>query len=95
MVSTFVYKCVKGRISVCEDWFRPYRNIYNTRTSLGDPLFVRQYLVMHSRQPILYRGHKIYNDVPIKLYNNPESFKYKLKKILIATICFNSMFYFF
>ena len=26
MVSTFVYKCVKGRISVWEDWFRPYRN---------------------------------------------------------------------
>ena len=63
MVSTFVHKCVKGRISVCEDWFRPYRNIYNTHSSLGDPLFVPQYLEMYSRQSILYRGPKIYNDV--------------------------------
>ena len=81
MVSTFVYKCVKGRISVCEDWFRPNRNIYSTRSNLGDPLFVPQYLVMHSSQSILYRGPKIYNDIPreIKLLNDPESFKYKLK----------------
>ena len=55
MVSTFVYKCGKGRISVCEDWFRVYRNIYNTRSSLDDPLFAPQYLVMHSRQSILHR----------------------------------------
>ena len=33
VVSTFVYKCVKGRISVCEDWFRPYRNSYCTRST--------------------------------------------------------------
>ena len=66
MVSTLVYKCVKGRISVCEDWFRPFRNIYSTRSSLGDPLFVPKYLVMHSKQSILHRGAKIiYNDVPI------------------------------
>ena len=47
-----------------------------------------QYLVMHSRQSILYREPKIYNDVPmeIKLLNNPESFKYKSKNI-IAAIC--------
>ena len=62
MVSTsFVYKCVTGRITVCDDWFRPYRNIYS---SLGDPLFVPQYSVMHSREAILYRGLRIYNDVP-------------------------------
>ena len=61
MVSTFVYKCVTGRITVWEDWFRPYTNIYS---SLGDPLFVPQYLVIYSRQSILYRGPKIYNDVP-------------------------------
>ena len=54
MVSTFV------RISACEDWFRPNRNIYRTRSSLGDPLFVPQYLVMHSKQSILYIGPKIY-----------------------------------
>ena len=78
MVSTFVYKCVKERIFVCKDWFWPYRNIYNTR----DPLFVPQYLVMHSRQSFLYRGTKIYNDVPmeIKSVNNTKSFKYNLKK---------------
>ena len=85
MVSTFVYKInvLKGKISVCEDWFRPYRNLYNTRSSLGDNLLVPQYLVMHSRQSILYRGPKIYNDVPMenKLLNIPESFNYKLKKI--------------
>ena len=63
IVSTFVHKCVKGRISVCEDWFRPNRNIYRTRISVGEPLFVPQYLVLHSRQSILYRGPKIYNDV--------------------------------
>ena len=76
IVSTFVYKCVKVRISVCADWFRPNKNIYRTRSSLGDPLFVPQYLVIHSRQPILYRGPKIYNDIPkeIKLLNNSESF---------------------
>ena len=80
MASTFVYKCLKGRISICEDWFRPYRNIYNKRSSLGDPLFAPQYLVMHSRQSILYRGPKIYNDIrrEIELLNNPESFKYNL-----------------
>ena len=50
VASTFVYKCIKGRISVCEDWFRPSRNIYRTRRSLGDPLFVPQYLVIPSRQ---------------------------------------------
>ena len=81
MVSTFVYKCVKGRISVFEDWFRPYRNSYNTRSSLGDPLFVPQFSVKHSRQSILHRGTKIYNDVPMEiqsLNNNSESFKYNL-----------------
>ena len=31
---------LKGRISVCEDWFRPHRNIYSTRSSLGDWSFV-------------------------------------------------------
>ena len=85
MVSTFVYKCIKGRISLCEDWFRPNRNIYRTRSSLGDPLFVPQYLVMHSRQTILFRGPKCYYDVPmeIKLLINPESFKYKHKIFLL------------
>ena len=85
MVSTFVYKCVKGRISVYEDWFQPYRNINNTRSSLGDPSFVPHSLVIHSRQSILYRGPKIYDDVPmeIKLLNNPESFKYKQKNFLL------------
>ena len=85
MVSTFVFKCVKGRISVCEDWFRPYRNSYNTGSSLSDPLFVPQYLVIHARQSILYRGPKIYNDLPmeIKSLNNPESFKYNNKKSLL------------
>ena len=98
MVSTFVYKCVKGRISVCEDWFRPNRNIYRTRSSLGDILFVPQYLVMHSRQSILFRGPKIYNDVPmeIKSLNNPESFKYKAKKISCCDMHnWNSSFYSF
>ena len=64
MVYTFVYKCAKGRISVCEDWFQPYRNIYSTRRSLGDPLFVPKNLVIYSRQSILYRGPKFYNDIP-------------------------------
>ena len=88
IVSTFVYKFVKGRISVCEDWFRPNRNIYSTRSSLSDPLFVPQYLVMHLRQSILYRGPKMNNDVPmeIRLLNNPKSFKYKPKNF-IAAIC--------
>ena len=67
MVSTFVNKCVIGRISVCEDWFRLNGNIYKTRSSLGDPLFVPQYFVMHSKQSFLYRGLKIYNDVIWKL----------------------------
>ena len=48
MISTFVYKCFQGIISVSEDWFWPNRNIYSTRNSLDDPLFVPQYLVMHS-----------------------------------------------
>ena len=84
-VSALVYIYVKGRISVCEDWFQPKRNIYNTRSRLGDPLFVLQYSVMYSRQSILYRGPKIFNDVTmeIKLLNNPESFKYNLKKNLL------------
>ena len=62
----------------------------STRSSLGDRLFVPQYLVMHSRQSILYKGPKMYNDVPmeIKLLDNPESFKYNLKKIY----CYN-MYY--
>ena len=34
MVSTFVYKCVKRRISVCENWYRLYRNIYNTHSNI-------------------------------------------------------------
>ena len=34
----------------------------HTVASLGDPLFVPQYLVMHSRQSILYREQKNYND---------------------------------
>ena len=73
-LSSFVSKCVQGRISVREAPFRPYRNSYNTSSSLGDPLFAPQYLVMHSRQSILYRESKIYNDVPmeIKSLNNPE-----------------------
>ena len=92
MVYTLVYKCVKLRISVCENCFRSYRYSYNARSSLGDPLFVPQYLVMHSRQSILYRGPKAHNDVPreIKLLNNPESFKYNLK---ILYNYFNSMFF--
>ena len=88
-----------GRISVCDDWFRPYRNIYNARSSLGDPLFGPQYLVMHSRQSILYRGPKIYNDAPmeIKLLNIPESFKYEFKKIYCCNMYnwFYSRFHFF
>ena len=78
MVSTLVYKCVKGRISVCEDWSRPYRNIYSTRGSLGLVILCLYYLVMHSMQSILHRGPKIYNDLPLKIksLNNPESFKY-------------------
>ena len=65
MVSTFVYKCVKGRIYNCEDWFcGPIETFTDlVYSSLGDPLFVPQYLVMHSRQSILYREPKIYNDV--------------------------------
>ena len=84
IVSTFVSKC-KGRIFVCVDRFRPKRNIYNTLSSLGDPLFVPQYLVMTSRKSILYGVRKIYNDIPmeIKSLNNPESFKYNLKKSLL------------
>ena len=96
MASTFVYKCVKGSISLCEDWFRHYRNIYNTSSILGDPLFVPQYLIMHSRQLIVYSGSKIYNDVPmeIKSLNNPESFKYNLKNFHCCDMhnLFNSMF---
>ena len=40
---------------------------------------------MHSRQSILYKEPKIYNDVPmeIKLLNNPESFQYNLKNFLL------------
>ena len=53
--------------------------------SLGDPLFVPHYLAMHSRQSILYREPKIYTG--IKSFNNPESYKYNLKKIIIAIIC--------
>ena len=81
IVYTFVYKCVKGIISVCEDWLRPYRNIYSTLCSLSDSLFVHQYLVMHSRESILYRRPTLYNDVPreIKLLNNPESFIHNFK----------------
>ena len=58
------------------------------KNSLGDPLFVPQYLAMHSKQSILNRGPKIYNDVPmeIKLFNDPESFIYNLN-FFIATIC--------
>ena len=75
-------------MSICEDWFRPYRNIYSSRSSLGDPLFVPKNLVIYSRQSIVNRGPKIYDDVPmeIKLLNNPESFKYNLKIFYIATI---------
>ena len=62
-------------------------HFYSTRSSLGDPLFVPQYLVMHSRQSFPYIGPKIYNDVPmeIKLLNNPESFKYNLKIFIMYT----------
>ena len=99
MVSTFVNKCVIGRISVCENWIRLNRNIYKTRSSLGDPLFVPQYFVMHSKQSFLYRGLKIYNDVhmEIKLLNNPESFKYMLKKFYCCNMYnwFYSRFYSF
>ena len=42
-------------------------------------------MVMHSRQSILNRGPKIYNNVPmeIKLLNGPESFKYNLTKFFL------------
>ena len=45
-------------------------------------LYLNMYLVMHYRQSILYRGPKIYNDVPmeIKSLNNPQSFKQNLRK---------------
>ena len=51
----------------------------------GTTVFAPQYLVMHSRQSILYRRPKIYNDVPmeIKSLNNPESFKYDLKRTFL------------
>ena len=85
MVSNFVYKCDKGRISVCEDWFRPNRNIYNAHSSLGDSLFVPQYLVSILGNQFCIEDLKFIMMVPmeIKSLNNPESFKYNLKKSLL------------
>ena len=51
---------------------------------------------MHSRQSILYRGPKIYNDVPMetKSLNNPESFIIITKNLYCYNMykSFNFMF---
>ena len=48
-------------------------------------IYIYIYIYIYIRQTILYRGPKIYNSVPkeIKSLNNPESFKYNLKKSLL------------
>ena len=74
MVSTFVYKCVEGRNLFAKTGSGPIETFTEHVVAWVIQLFVAQYLVMHCRQSILYRGPKIYNDVPmeIKLLNNPE-----------------------
>ena len=73
--ASFSYKIGGGGLIFLQNWRRrqgfgnitggvlTWSGYWNrTHSSLGDPLIVPQYLVMHSRQSILYREQKIYND---------------------------------
>ena len=83
MTAFFVYKCLQ--ILDFSDWFTQLSSIYHIRFNQTTPILVPRIWNKHSEQCVIYRGPKIWNELPLDVREQTYNcFKMKLKQFLLA-----------